>query len=267
MKDQSASRVTYEPLASFDADGNLIPFLASEIPSTANGGLAIDGKSVTWKLKPGVKWSDGEPFSADDVRFTWQYATNPDVAAISASAYAGVTDVEVVDPTTVTVHFACSRVATPSSVAIIRSASGTASVRNWNRSSRERSPSTNPNMFAGIGANLSRAAAASSRAAFCAASRTARRSSKACQAVSAHGHEVSALVDPASLRYLLSEAQVACRDAFAGYVGHALAGSRYITSPAIPTAEAQAAGAKEAICLVARSDGGWMDHPARGSGE
>lgn len=105
VKDQSASRVTYEPLASFDADGNLIPFLAAEIPTTANGGLAADGKSVTWKLKPGVKWSDGEPFSADDVRFTWQYATNPDVAAISASAYAGVTDVEVVDPTTVTVHF------------------------------------------------------------------------------------------------------------------------------------------------------------------
>ncbi|MBI2780631.1 MAG: peptide ABC transporter substrate-binding protein [Chloroflexi bacterium] len=108
VKDQSASRVTYEPLASFDADGNLIPFLAAEIPTTANGGLAADGKSVTWKLKAGVKWSDGTPFSADDVRFTWQYATNPAVAAISASAYAGVTDVEVVDPTTVTVHFSDS---------------------------------------------------------------------------------------------------------------------------------------------------------------
>lgn len=106
VKDQSAARVTYEPLASFDADGNLVPFLAAEIPTAGNGGLAADGKSVTWKLKAGVKWSDGEPFGADDVRFTWQYATNPAVAAISASAYAGVTDVQVVDANTVTIHFA-----------------------------------------------------------------------------------------------------------------------------------------------------------------
>lgn len=82
-----------------------------------------------------------------------------------------------------------------------------------------------------------------------------------------HGHEVSALVDLGSLHYLLSEAQVACRAAFPGYVGHALDGSLYTTFPAIPTAEAQAAGARNAICLVARSDEQWMDHPARGSGE
>jgi hypothetical protein len=81
-----------------------------------------------------------------------------------------------------------------------------------------------------------------------------------------HGHEVSALVELASLRYP-SEAQVACNDAFAGYVRHALEGSRYVTFAAVPTAEAQAAGATNAICLVARSDGSWMDHPARGSGE
>src|SRR6187397_1054800 len=47
-KDQTASRIVYEPLASFDRDGNLVPFLAVEIPSLANGGVAPDGKSVTW---------------------------------------------------------------------------------------------------------------------------------------------------------------------------------------------------------------------------
>ena len=48
--------------------------LAAEIPSIENGGLAEDGKSVTWKLKQGVKWHDGKPFTADDVVFNWEYA-------------------------------------------------------------------------------------------------------------------------------------------------------------------------------------------------
>jgi peptide/nickel transport system substrate-binding protein len=105
-KDLSASRLTYEPLASYNKDGDLVPFLAAEIPSLENGGVAADGKSVTWTLKPDLKWSDGESMTADDVRFTWQYATNPDVAATSSAAYSAVTDVVAVDPTTVRVEFA-----------------------------------------------------------------------------------------------------------------------------------------------------------------
>lgn len=104
-KDLSASRLTYEPLASYDKDGNLVPFLAAEIPSLENGGVAADGKSVTWQLKPDLKWSDGESMTADDVRFTWQYATNPDVAATSSAAYSAVTDVIAVGPGTVRVEF------------------------------------------------------------------------------------------------------------------------------------------------------------------
>ena len=104
-KDLSASRLTYEPLASYDKDGNLVPFLAAEIPSLENGGVATDGKSVTWKLKPDLKWSDGKPMTADDVRFTWQYATTPEVGATSSASYSAVTNVVAVDPTTVRVEF------------------------------------------------------------------------------------------------------------------------------------------------------------------
>src|SRR5258708_37266412 len=67
-KDQDASRIFYEPLASFDPDGNLVPVLAAEIPSLQNGGLARDGMSGTWRLKRGVAWHDGPPFTADAVR-------------------------------------------------------------------------------------------------------------------------------------------------------------------------------------------------------
>ena len=76
-KDQDGSRLFYEPLASWDPDGNMKLVLAAEIPSIQNGGLAADAKSVTWKLKPGVKWHDGKPFTADDVVFNWEYAKDP----------------------------------------------------------------------------------------------------------------------------------------------------------------------------------------------
>lgn len=103
-KDQDGSRLFYEPLASWDADGNLNPILAAEIPSTQNGGLAADGKSVVWKLKPGIKWHDGKPFTADDVVFTWAYANDPATAAVSIAVYRDV-KVEKVDDHTVRILF------------------------------------------------------------------------------------------------------------------------------------------------------------------
>jgi len=96
-KDLSASRIVYEPLASFDKDGNLVPFLAAEIPTLLNGGLASDGRSVTWKLKNNVKWADGTPFTAEDVKFTFDYASNPQVGTTTRATYEVVKRVEVVD--------------------------------------------------------------------------------------------------------------------------------------------------------------------------
>jgi peptide/nickel transport system substrate-binding protein len=104
-KDQEASRIFYEPLAGWDTDGNLVPMLAAEIPSLENGGLSQDGKSVTWKLKPDVRWHDGKPFTADDVVFTWEYAADPATAAVTSGSYQDA-KVEKVDPLTVRVLFA-----------------------------------------------------------------------------------------------------------------------------------------------------------------
>ena len=104
-KDQEGSRIFYEPLAGWDEDGNLVPMLAAEIPSRENGGLAADGMSVTWKLKQGVQWHDGKPFTADDVVFNWQYASDPATAAVTIGSYKDV-KVEKVDDFTVRVIFA-----------------------------------------------------------------------------------------------------------------------------------------------------------------
>ena len=103
-KDQDASRIFYEPLAGWDPDGDLFPVLAAEIPSRENGGLAADGKSVTWKLKRDVKWHDGKPFTADDVVFNWEYAKDPATAAVTIGSYKDV-KVEKIDDFTVKVSF------------------------------------------------------------------------------------------------------------------------------------------------------------------
>ncbi|HEX5503452.1 MAG TPA: ABC transporter substrate-binding protein, partial [Thermomicrobiales bacterium] len=105
VKDDLAARPVYEPLLTFDNDATMIPVLAETIPSRENGGLAADGKSVTWKLKSGVIWSDGRPFTADDVVFTWEYVTDQAVAATDVGLYDAVDRVEQVDDHTVRVTF------------------------------------------------------------------------------------------------------------------------------------------------------------------
>lgn len=104
IKDWDASRITYEPLASFDGAGNLVPFLAAEIPSLENGGVAADSRSVTWKLRDDVRWSDGLPFTGRDVRFTYDFIRGLQDSP-SAAAYSDVADVIVVDDHTVRVEF------------------------------------------------------------------------------------------------------------------------------------------------------------------
>lgn len=104
-KDQAASSLVLEPLIDVDLDGTLVPVLAAEIPSLENGGVAEDGMSVTYKLKEGVVWSDGEPFTAEDVKFTFEYVSNPDATTTTIAIYNSVESVEVVDELTVTINF------------------------------------------------------------------------------------------------------------------------------------------------------------------
>jgi len=103
-KDQDGSRLFHEPLAAWDGDGNLIPILAAEIPSLANGAVTKDGKSVTWKIKKGVQWHDGAPLTADDLVFNWEYAADPATAAISIATYRDC-KVDKIDTHTVKVTF------------------------------------------------------------------------------------------------------------------------------------------------------------------
>jgi peptide/nickel transport system substrate-binding protein len=103
-KDQDGSRIFYEPLASWDPDGNMTPILAAEIPTQQNGGVSKDGRSVTWKLKKGVTWHDGKPFTADDCVFTWEYVADPATASANIGTYKDI-KVDKIDSHTIKVTF------------------------------------------------------------------------------------------------------------------------------------------------------------------
>ncbi len=105
IKDAEASRITLEPLASFDNEGNIVLFLAAEEPTLDNGGLSEDGRTVVWTLRDDVLWSDGTPFTAADVVFTYEFLTNPEVGATSSSGYEVVESVTALDDYTVEVTF------------------------------------------------------------------------------------------------------------------------------------------------------------------
>ncbi|MEO1392951.1 MAG: ABC transporter substrate-binding protein [Cyanobacteria bacterium J06634_5] len=105
FQDFEAARIVYEPLATYEANGDLVPVLAALLPTPENGGISADGRTVTWKLKPDVRWSDGQPFTAADVVFTYKFVNDPKVAAVTAKYYEAIQKVEAVDPLTVKITF------------------------------------------------------------------------------------------------------------------------------------------------------------------
>lgn len=76
-KDYDAGAVTLEPLANVSPEGELVAKLAADIPTVENGGVSEDLLSITWKLKEGVKWSDGSDLTSADVLFTLSIASIP----------------------------------------------------------------------------------------------------------------------------------------------------------------------------------------------
>lgn len=75
--------------------------LAMEVPTVQNGGVSADGLTITYKLRQGVKWADGQPFSADDVKFTYDAIMNPANTISGKSVYGKIESLTVKDPYTV----------------------------------------------------------------------------------------------------------------------------------------------------------------------
>ena len=80
--------------------------LAAEWPTTQNGGISADGKVWTIHIRPGLRWQDGQPLTAADVAFTYNYVIKNKMAMFTI-ATDGIKVVKALDPTTV--QIICSR--------------------------------------------------------------------------------------------------------------------------------------------------------------
>ena len=104
-KDVFSSSMIIEPLARYDENGNMVPWLVDTIPTVANGGVSEDLTSITWKLKSGVKWSDGSALTSADVVFTANYCMDPAGGCQQLAKFADIASVEALDDMTVKITF------------------------------------------------------------------------------------------------------------------------------------------------------------------
>jgi peptide/nickel transport system substrate-binding protein len=104
-KDIESASLVIEPLGRFDEKGNLVPYLAQEIPTVENGGVSADLTTITWKLKEGLLWSDGTPVTSADVVFTAEYCMHPEGGCQQEAKFQGVKTVEAIDDLTIKVTF------------------------------------------------------------------------------------------------------------------------------------------------------------------
>ena len=104
-KDVESASLVIEPLGRYNETGELVAWLAEEIPTVANGGVSEDLTSITWKLKSGLLWSDGTPVTSADVKFTADYCMDPEGGCAQLSFFDGVESVDIIDDLTVKVTF------------------------------------------------------------------------------------------------------------------------------------------------------------------
>ncbi len=94
-----------EGLLSVDEKGQFYPALATEVPTMQNGGVAADGLTITYHLRQDVTWSDGQAFTCDDVRFTWQAVVTPKNGAVGTAGYDQIQTVDCPDANTAIVRY------------------------------------------------------------------------------------------------------------------------------------------------------------------
>ncbi|MBT9170450.1 MAG: Oligopeptide-binding protein AppA [Actinobacteria bacterium] len=105
MATQDVTAAVLEGLIGLDNELHYYPWLITEIPSVENELLTEEPFTITYKLREGITWSDGEPLTSQDIKFTWETIMNPDWLIISRVGYEKIESIETPDPLTAIVKF------------------------------------------------------------------------------------------------------------------------------------------------------------------
>jgi peptide/nickel transport system substrate-binding protein len=103
---QDVGRLVFAGLALQNEKGEWIPDLAQEVPTQTNGGISADGLTWTYRLKRDLKWQDGQPITAQDIRFTYDFILKNRQLVPWRDGYEKILSVNVVDNATVVLRFA-----------------------------------------------------------------------------------------------------------------------------------------------------------------
>lgn len=94
----------FAKLVTLDAQHRQVPDLATEVPTLENGGISRDGLTITYHLRKDAKWTDGQPVTSADVKYTWQQIMNPANNVISRHGYDMIRSIDTPDANTVVLH-------------------------------------------------------------------------------------------------------------------------------------------------------------------
>jgi peptide/nickel transport system substrate-binding protein len=106
----NVASAVWASLVVFTNDNKFAPDLASDVPTTANGGVKVpgdngDAMTVTWKLRPGLKWSDGQPLTCDDFKYAWQWVLDPNNTGVVTTGFDTITAIDCPDPASMILHY------------------------------------------------------------------------------------------------------------------------------------------------------------------
>jgi peptide/nickel transport system substrate-binding protein len=110
VTEANVASAAWATLVLFTHDFKYAPDLATDIPTLDNGGVKVPGDgddemTVTWVLKDGLKWSDGEDLTCDDFKYAWEWVLDPDNVGVVTTGYTDIGDFECRSDTEMVLHY------------------------------------------------------------------------------------------------------------------------------------------------------------------
>jgi peptide/nickel transport system substrate-binding protein len=110
VTEANVASAAWATLVVFTHDYRYAPDLATTVPTVDNGGVKApgdggDAMTVTWTLRPGLKWSDGEALTCDDFKYSWEWVLDKDNVGVVTTGFSDISDIECTSDTEMIWHF------------------------------------------------------------------------------------------------------------------------------------------------------------------
>lgn len=110
VTEANVASAVWHTLVTFSYDYKYVTQLAADpIPTTENGGVTVgeggDAMTVTWKIRDGLKWSDGEALTCDDFKYAWEWVLDDENVGVVTAGFEDIKDFECASDTEMIWHF------------------------------------------------------------------------------------------------------------------------------------------------------------------